>query len=116
MLYVSNLPLSIQDKICSYLYFSDKNSRNIENINRTIKTYNENIINYLHVLFENRLDVLKYRILKYIVFKLDNKYSRYDIDYEVSNDLTSIIPLVLSLDIIQMNNLYKFIVDEAHIL
>jgi len=116
MLYVSNLPLSIQDKICSYLYFSDKNSKNIEMINRTIKMYNENIINYLHVLFENRLDVLKYRILKYVVFKLDNKYSSYDIDYEVSNDLTSLIPLLLSLDITQMNNLYKYIVNESHIL
>lgn len=116
MLSVNYLPSSIQDKICSYLYFSDTNSKNIEKINRTIKMYNENIINYLYVLFENRLDVLKYRILKYIVFKLDNKYSNCDIDYEISNDLTTIIPLITSLDIIQMNGLYKYIVNESHIL
>lgn len=110
------LPNSIQDKICSYLYFSDYNMDNILSINKTIKMYNENIINYLLYLFENRLDVLKYRILKYIVFKIEDKYLDCDIDYEISNDLTKIIPLLSSFDLIQINRLYKYITKEGHIL
>ena len=116
MLYIKDLPYSIQDKICSYLYFSDEKSEGIGKVNQTIKTYNENIIKYLYVLFENRYDVLKYRILKYIVFKLDDKYVQEDIDYEISNDLSKLMPIISSFDIIKMNKLYKYIVHESHIL
>ena len=116
MIKVDDLPDFIQSKICSYLYFSDQKSKDIEVINKTIKSYNQNIIDYLFVLFKGRHEILKYRILKYFVFKLGDKYSKCITDYEISNDLSRVMPTVKSLDIIEMNGLYKSIVNDLHIL
>jgi hypothetical protein len=121
MLCIVDLPESIQSKICSYLYFSSSNSVKIQKINNAIVTYNENIINYLLNLFENRLCILKYRILKYLVIELDDIRSKnmlhgHKIDYIVSDDLSDIIPLLYSLNIIEINNVYKYVVERSHIL
>ena len=65
--WISELPQELQNKICSYLYFSENVTCKIEQVNETIKNYKEIYLTSLFCEYETDLTLVTYFILKYFL-------------------------------------------------
>ena len=77
---MNKLPCDLQNKICSYLYFSDGICLKMKQINKTIKNYNTIYLTNLFCEYETDLTLASYFILKYFLYD-KTRCDRLEIDY-----------------------------------
>lgn len=65
---IENLPSELQNKICSYLYFSNNISGKIKQVNEAIKNYRSIHLTSLSCDHEIDLELVSYFILKYFLY------------------------------------------------
>ncbi len=127
------LPIEIQKKIQSYLYFSN-NVNMINEINYTIKNYKDNYWKFYNNYFNYNMNIFVYRFFKYTYFDLYiknyNKYKKYEnliykpYNYNVinnkpyiSNNICSIekqaYNIIYNLTLLESINMEKFIINPT---
>lgn len=79
---IENLPSELQNKICSYLYFSNNISGKIKQVNETIKNYRSIHLASLSCDHETDLELVSYFILKYFLYD-KNRSDKLQLDYNM---------------------------------
>ena len=79
---IENLPSELQNKICSYLYFSNNISGKIKQVNEAIKNYRSIYLTSLSCDHENDLELVSYFILKYFLYD-KNRSDKLQLDYNM---------------------------------
>lgn len=77
---MTTLPHELQDKIFSYLYFSDDISMKVKQVNNMIKNYKTIYLTSLFCEYETDLTLVSYFILKYFLYD-KTRCDRLEIDY-----------------------------------
>lgn len=79
---IENLPSELQNKICSYLYFSNNISGKIKQVNEAIKNYRSIHLTSLSCDHETDLELVSYFILKYFLYD-KNRSDKLQLDYNM---------------------------------
>ena len=79
---IENLPSELQNKICSYLYFSNNISGKIKQVNEAIKNYRSIHLTRLSCDHEIDLELVSYFILKYFLYD-KNRSDKLQLDYNM---------------------------------
>ena len=79
---IENLPSELQNKICSYLYFSNNISGKIKQVNETIKNYRSIHLASLSCDHETDLELVSYFILKFFLYD-KNRSDKLQLDYNM---------------------------------
>lgn len=79
---IENLPSELQNKICSYLYFSNNISGKIKQVNETIKNYRRIHLASLSCDHETDLELVSYFILKFFLYD-KNRSDKLQLDYNM---------------------------------
>jgi hypothetical protein len=79
---IENLPSELQNKICSYLYFSNNISGKIKQVNEAIKNYRSIHLTSLSCDHETDLELVCYFILKYFLYD-KNRSDKLQLDYNM---------------------------------
>ena len=79
---IENLPSELQNKICSYLYFSNNISGKIKQVNEAIKNYRRIYLTSLSCDHEIDLELVSYFILKYFLYD-KNRSDKLQLDYNM---------------------------------
>lgn len=77
---MATLPYELQDKIFSYLYFSDYICLKVKQVNQTIKNYKSIYLTSLFCEYETDLTLVSYFILKYFLYD-KTRCDRLELDY-----------------------------------
>lgn len=114
---MTTLPYELQNKIISYLYFSDNTSLKMKQVNETIKNYKTIYLISLFCDYETDLTLVSYFILKYFLYdkircdilKLD--YSMLSTNHEVQyKELSRIFTNLRLVDILRI---FKYIQHQG---
>ena len=79
---IENLPSELQNKICSYLYFSNNISGKIKQVNETIKNYRRIYLTSLSCDHDIDLELVSYFILKFFLYD-KNRSDKLQLDYNM---------------------------------
>ena len=79
---IENLPSELQNKICSYLYFSNNISGKIKQVNEAIKNYRSIYLTSLSCDHEIDLELVSYFILKFFLYD-KNRSDKLQLDYNM---------------------------------
>jgi hypothetical protein len=103
-----NLPIEIQGKILSYLYFKPKPYDEIHFLitNHTLLLWKE-----LEQHFKERIKTLKYRLIKYFMTKTQENLKDFSIDDEISEYRS----LFFSQTFYITTKIYNYIMFEYHL-
>ena len=80
--HIENLPNELQNKICSYLYFSNNISGKIKQVNESIKNYRSIHLASLSCDHETDLELVSYFILKFFLYD-KNRSDKLQLDYNM---------------------------------
>ena len=118
--HIIHLPKTIQDKIISYLYFSDEVANQIKIVNKIITHYDYYLIKELREVFIHRIITLYFRLSKFINLHphINDKINQYmnpflksiypDYRFELQT-LEHIENVIKHMNIVEKQKMYNYI-------